>query len=232
VFCLHCIKIIMTINIAHTPLAEDEITIKTIEKAIYEAKITAIVAYEHGEINIVVSEPCFTLPLLTILKTHEELKFKMLIDICGADYLTGKAGKGIYTKSQHNIAPDKRFEVVYHLLSFKLNKRVRLKVCLNYLQKAQSITALFSAACWFERETFDMYGIEFENAEDLRRILTDYNFEGFPLRKDFPLTGFKQIRYDKTLGKIVEEPVNLQQEYRNFDFESPWKGAVYSIKNQ
>jgi NADH-quinone oxidoreductase subunit C len=123
-----------------------------------------------------------------------------------------------------------RFEVIYVLLSYKLNNRITVKVALDDGQKNPTATKVFSAAGWFEREAFDMYGIEFASHPDLRRILTDYEFEGYPLRKDFPLTGYKEVRYDETQKKVIYEPVKLMQEFRNFDFEMPWAGPHYSPK--
>lgn len=146
--------------------------------------------------------------VLQFVKEHEDLRFTILTDLFAADF------------------PDRleRFEVVYSLLSLKLNKRLLLKINLEENQSPPSVTAIFSAACWYEREAFDMYGIEFENCPDMRRILTDYGFVGHPLRKDFPLTGHVQVRYDAKLEKVIYEPVSLEQEFRNFDFSSPWQG--------
>jgi NADH-quinone oxidoreductase subunit C len=141
-------------------------------------------------------------------------KFRTLMDICGVDYPN----------------EEKRFEVVYQLLNMEDNTRLTLKVKISEGESVPSITRIHSGACWFERETFDMYGIEFSESHDLRRILTDYDFEGFPLRKDFPLTGYVELQYDATLEQIVKKPVNLSQEYRNFDFESPWENVQYQIK--
>jgi NADH-quinone oxidoreductase subunit C len=153
-----------------------------------------------------------------IIKLTQEIKhskkFRMLIDICGVDY-PSKA---------------KRFEVVYQFLNMEENLRLTVKLSLAENEKVPSITKIHSGACWFERETFDMYGIEFSDTHDGRRILTDYNFEGFPLRKDFPLTGFTELQFDPTENKIVQKPVNLSQEYREFDFESPWENVQYNIK--
>ena len=146
--------------------------------------------------------------VLQFVKEHEDLRFTILTDLFAADF------------------PDRleRFEVVYSLLSLKLNKRLLLKINLEENQSPPSVAAIFSAACWYEREAFDMYGIEFENCPDMRRILTDYSFVGHPLRKDFPLTGHVQVRYDEKLEKVIYEPVSLEQEFRNFDFSSPWQG--------
>lgn len=144
----------------------------------------------------------------------QNYKFRMLIDICGVDYPTNK----------------NRFQIVYQMLNLEDNLRFTIKLETDEKTPVLSIVKIYSTAGWFEREVFDMYGVRFDGNKDLRRILTDYDFEGFPLRKDFPLTGFKEVRYDHILGKIVEVPVNLSQEYRNFDFESPWENVQYSIK--
>jgi NADH-quinone oxidoreductase subunit C len=136
--------------------------------------------------------------------------FKQLVDICGVDY----------------PEQDERFEVVYNLLSLKHNLRIRVKVRTDENTPVDSVTSIFSAANWFEREVWDMFGVYFNDHPDLRRILTDYGFEGHPLRKDFPLTGFVELRYDETQKRVVYEPVKLQQDFRNFDFESPWEGMT------
>ena len=146
---------------------------------------------------------------IDFLKKDNELSFKILLDLFGIDMLTKE---------------EKRFEIVYNLLSLKQNRRIIIKIQLEDGQYAPTLVPIFANANWYEREAFDMYGIFFEDHPDLRRILTDYNFDGHPLRKDFPLSGFKQVTYDKTEKRVVYEPVKLEQEYRNFDFESPWKG--------
>jgi len=155
------------------------------------------------------------LDVVTFLKTNNETKFRQLIDITAVDY------------------PEKtqRFKMVYLFLSHKFNQRVILSFFLNENEPVSSLTKIFPAANWMEREVFDMYGIKFKNHPDLRRILTDYNFEGFPLRKDFPLTGHTEVRYSEDKKKVVYEPVKLEQNYRNFDYESPWEGTNY-IKEQ
>ena len=155
------------------------------------------------------------LDVVTFLKTNNETKFRQLIDITAVDY------------------PEKtqRFKMVYLFLSHKFNQRVILSFFLNENEPVSSLTKIFPAANWMEREVFDMYGIKFKNHPDLRRILTDYNFEGFPLRKDFPLTGHTEVRYSEDKKKVVYEPVKLEQNYRNFDYESPWEGTKY-IKEQ
>lgn len=150
--------------------------------------------------------------VLTFLRDDSNCMFKQLVDICGVDY------------------PDRerRFDVVYNLLSMKHNQRVRVKVGVAEGEAVPTVTGIFSTAGWFEREVFDMFGVPFEGHPDLRRILTDYNFEGYPLRKDFPLTGYVEVRYDDETKRIVYEPVKLVQEFRNFDFLSPWEGAAHN----
>ena len=145
------------------------------------------------------------------LKTNEKCKFKQLIDITAVDFLQ----------------KEKRFKVVYLLLSHENNLRVLINIEINEKTLVESITKIFPSANWMEREVFDMYGIKFKNHPDLRRILTDYNFKGYPLRKDFPLTGHNEVRYDENSKKVLYEPVKLDQNYRDFDSISPWKGTEY-----
>lgn len=166
---------------------------------------------------IIYVEKAEIISFLTFLRDDKNLSFKVLLDVFGADML------GIRQP---------RFEVIYNLLSLKLNNRITVKVALNDGEEIETVAKVFSSAGWFEREIFDMYGIIFKNHEDLRRILTDYDFEGHPLRKDFPLTGYKEVRYDDNQKKVIYEPVKLMQEYRNFDFEMPWEGATYQIQNK
>lgn len=147
--------------------------------------------------------------VLTFLRDDVNCQFKQLVDICGVDY----------------PEREQRFEVVYNLLSLTHNRRVRVKVPIND-ESVPSVVSVFSTAGWFEREVWDMYGIFFEGNPDLRRILTDYGFEGHPLRKDFPLTGFVEIRYDEEQKRVVYEPVKMTQDFRNFDFLSPWEGPA------
>lgn len=147
---------------------------------------------------------------LTFLRDDENLSFKTLLDVFGADML------GIRSP---------RFEVIYNLLSYKLNNRITIKVALNDKEKVETVAPVFSSAGWFEREVFDMYGIVFNNHSDMRRILTDYGFEGHPLRKDFPLTGYKEVYYDEKEQKVLYKPVELAQEFRLFDFDMPWTGS-------
>jgi NADH-quinone oxidoreductase subunit C len=151
--------------------------------------------------------------LVDFLKRDALCMFEMMIDVCGVDYPE---------RSQ-------RFEVVYHFLSMRMNQRIRVKVSTDEETAVPSITELHPSANWFEREAFDMYGIRFAGHPDMRRILTDYGFEGYPLRKDFPLTGYTEVRYDDLEKRIVHEPVELTQEYRNFDFLSPWEGMTSVI---
>lgn len=147
--------------------------------------------------------------VLKFLRDDPECNLTQLIDLCGADY------------PQRAL----RFDVVYHLLSMTKNCRVRVKVQAGEETQVPSVTGLFDVANWYEREAFDMYGILFSGHPDLRRLLTDYGFEGYPLRKDFPLSGHVEVRYDDDAKKVVQEPVSLVQEFRDFDFESPWEGA-------
>jgi NADH-quinone oxidoreductase subunit C len=151
--------------------------------------------------------------ILKFLRDDSACHFEMLIDICGVDY------------------PDRepRFDVVYHLLSISNNLRVRVKLGVAEEGAVPSVTALYSTAGWFEREIWDLYGVYFTDHPDLRRILTDYGFEGHPLRKDFPLTGYVELRYDDEQKRVVYEPVKLTQEFRSFDFMSPWEGAEYIL---
>ncbi|WP_262691569.1 NADH-quinone oxidoreductase subunit C [Kordiimonas aestuarii] len=151
--------------------------------------------------------------VLTFLRDNQECMFKQLVDICGADY-PGRT---------------KRFDVVYHMLSVQLNQRVRVKVETDADTPVPSVTDVFPAAGWYEREAWDMYGIFFADHPDLRRMLTDYGFQGHPLRKDFPLTGFVELRYSEDQKRVVYEPVKLKQEFRDFDFMSPWESAKYVL---
>ena len=155
------------------------------------------------------------LEVILFLKTNNETKFRQLIDITAVDY------------PENN----QRFKLVYLLLSHEFNQRIVLTYLINENEVIPSLTNIFPAANWMEREVFDMYGIKFKDHPDLRRILTDYGFEGYPLRKDFPLTGHTEVRYSEDKKKVINEPVKLEQNYRNFDYESPWEGTKY-IKKQ
>ena len=167
-----------------------------------------LIKFGQIQINLSVDD---LMPTLEFLKDNDSCQFRQLTDIAGVDF----------------PEREKRFDVIYHFLSFKHNARVRVKTQISENESIHSITQLFPAANWFEREAFDMYGIQFTDHPDLRRILTDYGFEGYPLRKDFPLTGNVEVRYDQMERKVIYEPVKLQQDYRNFDIQSPWEGTTY-----
>jgi len=178
--------------------------------------LTASLGSDVERFEIVLGEAVLWVPapaivkVMTFLRDDGKCLFQLLVDICGVDY------------------PDRpaRFEVVYNLLSLKYNLRLRVKVAAAEDQPVPSIASLHSTAGWFEREAWDLYGIYFADHPDLRRILTDYGFEGHPLRKDFPLTGYVEVRYDIEQKRVVYEPVSLRQEFRTFDFVSPWEGMV------
>ncbi len=165
---------------------------------------------ENEELLIEINEKDL-IEVVQFLKSNENFKFRQLIDIAGVDY------------------PDqeKRFQLIYLFLSHEKNIRIKLLIAFETKQIINSLTKIFPSANWMEREVFDMYGIKFKNHPDLRRILTDYGFKGHPLRKDFPLTGFNEVRYSEKDKKVIYEPVKLEQNYRNFDFESPWEGTNY-----
>jgi len=168
----------------------------------------------HNQIYLNINESNI-LNVVLFLKTNSETKFKQLIDITAVDY----------------PEKDRRFKLVYLLLSHENNQRVIIDFYVKENDIISSITSIFPSANWMEREVFDMYGIEFKDHPNLRKILTDYNFKGHPLRKDFPLTGHKEVRYSENEKKVIYEPVKLEQNYRNFDYESPWEGTKY-IKDQ
>ena len=176
-----------------------------------DAQVTdATVAY--GELTLGV-EAGDIIDVLTFLRDDVQCQFISFIDICGADY----------------PARARRFDVVYHLLSPRQNLRIRVKLATDDTTPVDSAVGIYPAANWFEREAYDMYGILFSGHPDLRRMLTDYGFDGHPLRKDFPLTGFVELRYDDEAKRVVYEPVKLTQEFRNFDFLSPWEGPDYVL---
>ncbi len=156
-------------------------------------------------------DPDDLIDVIQFLKTNLSTKFKQLIDITAVDY----------------PEKNKRFKIVYLLLSHEFNKRIQIDYFVNENELPSSITSIFPSANWMEREVFDMYGIKFKDHPDLRRILTDYGFKGHPLRKDFPLTGHNEVRYSQEEKKVIYEPVKLEQNYRNFDYESPWEGTKY-----
>jgi NADH-quinone oxidoreductase subunit C len=166
----------------------------------------------YGELTLT-AEADQIVPVHKMLRDDARCRFEMLIDISGVDW----------------PARARRFDVVYHLLSPRINQRLRIKVETDDATPVPSATSVFPAANWYEREAFDMYGILFAGHPDLRRLLTDYGFQGYPLRKDFPLTGYVEVRYDDVQKRVVYEPVKLPQEFRSFDFESPWEGPNYTV---
>ena len=172
-----------------------------------EAIVRTEIAF--GEINVY-AKADHIIPLLKTLQRDNHCRFEVLIDICGVDW----PGR------------ENRFDVVYHLLSPRLNQRIRVKIEANETEPVASAVGVFPAANWFEREAYDMYGILFSGHPDLRRLLTDYGFQGHPLRKDFPLSGHLEVRYDDEAKRVVYEPVKLVQEFRSFDFLSPWEGMT------
>lgn len=168
---------------------------------LYQLDVVDILSYQLSGNNL--------LSILKFVQTNEDLRFTILTDLFAADF----------------PERSKRFEIVYNLLSLKLNMRLIFKVYVSENEAISSVSKIFPAALWYEREVFDMFGVEFSDISDKRRILTDYGFKGHPLRKDFPLTGYVEVRYDETQEKVIYEPVKLDQEYRTFDFVSPWKGS-------
>tara|TARA_B100001123_G_scaffold72682_1_gene81658 strand:- start:301 stop:891 length:591 start_codon:yes stop_codon:yes gene_type:complete len=193
----------MTSLVSLEKIINSELTTK-----INESKI------KHNQLYLTIDNEDL-LDVILFLKTNKDTKFKQLIDITAVDYLENP----------------KRFKIVYLFLSHEINQRIILNYLINENEVISSLTKIFPAANWMEREVFDMYGIKFKDHPDLRRILTDYGFEGYPLRKDFPLTGNNEVRYSEDEKKVIYESVKLEQNYRNFDFESPWEGTKY-IKDQ
>jgi NADH-quinone oxidoreductase subunit C len=188
--------------------------LKDLGEHIASTQETAVTGWSiaHGELTIEIHRDRIE-DVLRFLRDDAACRFTSLIDICGVDW------------------PQRaeRFDVVYHLLSMHQNHRIRVKLTTDAESSVASVIEIFPVAEWFEREAFDMYGIAFSNHPDLRRLLTDYGFEGHPLRKDFPLTGYVEVRWDEEEKRVVYEPVELVQEYRDFDFMSPWEGAKYII---
>ena len=191
-------------------------SLEDLEKKINSELTTKINNSEikHNQIYLETDKDDF-LDVITFLKTNLDTKFRQLIDITVVDY------------PENN----QRFQLVYLFLSHEFNQRLVLKYSIFENEVIPSLTSIFPAANWMEREVFDMYGVNFKDHPDLRRILTDYGFEGHPLRKDFPLTGHTEVRYSEDQKKVISEPVKLEQNYRNFDYESPWEGTKY-IKEQ
>lgn len=165
-----------------------------------------------GEVTLTVARERIV-DVLATLRDDPACRFEVLLDVTAVDW----------------PPREDRFEVVYHLLSMRLNQRIRIKLATNETEPVPSVISVFPTANWLERETYDMYGVLFSGHPDLRRILTDYGFEGYPLRKDFPLSGFKEVRYDDEAKRVIYEPVRLTQEFRSFDFESPWEGVDYIL---
>ena len=190
--------------------------LESLEKAINSELTTKILSskIKHDQINICIEDNNL-IEVMIFLKTHSSTKFKQLIDITAVDY----------------PERDKRFKMVYLLLSHEKNSRIKIEFDIKEGEILSSLTSIFPSANWMEREVFDMYGVEFKDHPDLRRILTDYGFKGHPLRKDFPLTGHTEVRYSEDQKKVINESVKLEQNYRNFDYESPWEGTKY-IKEQ
>jgi len=178
----------------------------TIQAALPDQVIETQIA--HGELAVMVSAQSIV-KVLGFLRDNANCQFSMLVDVCGVDY----------------PEREQRFEVVYNLLSLEQNQRIRVKASVAENESIPSVVGVYSSANWWEREAWDLYGIFFSEHPDLRRILTDYGFEGHPLRKDFPLTGFVELRYDEAQKRVVYEPVKLTQEFRSFDFMSPWEGT-------
>jgi NADH-quinone oxidoreductase subunit C len=193
-------------GVAATAAAQTEILTPLGEEMAASLQVEAVVAY--GELSITCARDRIV-AVLTALR--DQYQFQQLLDICGVDY------------------PERadRFDVVYHLLSLTRNARIRVKVTTNETDPVPSAIGVFPSAGWFEREAFDMYGMLFSGNPDMRRLLTDYGFQGHPLRKDFPMSGYLEVRYDEEQKRVVYEPVKLTQEFRQFDFLSPWEGAEY-----
>ena len=192
------------------------INLEDLEKKINSELATKIKEskIKHNQLYVTINSEDL-LDVILLLKTNKNIKFRQLIDITAVDYPESK----------------KRFKIVYLLLSHEFNQRIILSYFISENEKISSLTKIFPSANWMEREVFDMYGIKFNDHPDLRRILTDYGFEGHPLRKDFPLTGHNEVRYSEDKKKVIYEPVKLEQNYRNFDYESPWEVTKY-IKDQ
>ncbi len=190
--------------------------LEDLEKKINSELTTKVLSSKinHNQIYLSINDKDL-LDVILFLKTNSNTKFNQLIDITAVDY----------------PEKDRRFKIVYLFLSHEKNQRLILNLFIKENELVTSLTSIFPSANWMEREVFDMYGIEFKNHSDLRRILTDYNFKGYPLRKDFPLTGYNEVRYSEDEKKVIYEKVKLEQNYRNFDYESPWEGTKY-IKDQ
>ena len=191
-------------------------SLQDLEKKINSELTTKInrTSVKHNQVYVEIDKEDL-IDVVLFIKTNQDIKFRQLIDITVVDY----------------PEETQRFKVVYLFLSHEFNQRLVLSYFINENEVILSLTSTFPSANWMEREVFDMYGVSFKNHPDLRRILTDYGFEGHPLRKDFPLTGHSEVRYSEDQKKVISEPVKLEQNYRNFDYESPWEGTKY-IKEQ
>ena len=200
-------------------LYKDKMSLTNLEKKINSELTTKINSsrINHEQLEIQIDKESL-LDVVIFLKKNNSTKFRQLIDITAVDY----------------IGSENRFKMIYLLLSHEYNFRINITFNINENEVVNSLTKIFPSANWMEREVFDMYGIKFNDHPDLRRILTDYGFEGHPLRKDFPLTGHNEVRYSEDTKKVVYEPVKLEQDYRKFDFDSPWEGTKYidEIKNK
>ncbi len=197
------------------PETLDSLTeIQAVLEVVFADELTEV-SLTRGELTIAVKRDNI-IDVLRYLRDDSKMQFWGLVDICGVDY----------------PEREERFEIVYHLLSPRQNVRIRVKTFTDEVTPVASATAIWQGADWFERECWDMYGILFTGHPDLRRILTDYGFEGHPQRKDFPLTGYTEVRYDDELKRVVYEPVELRQEFRSFDFLSPWEGTEYVLPNE
>ena len=193
------------------------ITVNDLERAINSSLTTSIIksSINFGQVYIDIEIENLISTIL-FLKTNDKCKFKQLIDITAADY----PGR------------EKRFKIIYLLLSHENNQRIVINFDIDDKVTIPSIVKIFPSANWMEREVFDMYGLSFKDHPDLRRILTDYDFKGYPLRKDFPLTGHNEVRYSENKKKVIYEPIKLEQNYRNFDFKSPWDGTKYNFDKE
>ena len=181
-----------------------------VTRALGSAVLDSTIAF--GELTVTVEREAIV-EVAAFLRNDQQCRFVSMIDVCGADY----------------PEREQRFEVVYHFLSPYTNLRIRVKLAADDMVPVPSITGVFKGADWFEREAYDLYGVLFSGHPDLRRLLTDYGFDGHPLRKDFPLTGFIEVRYDEERKRVVYEPVRLHQEFRSFDYLSPWEGTDYVL---
>ncbi len=193
-------------------LYKDKMSLTNLEKKINSELTTKINSsrINHEQLEIQIDKESL-LDVIIFLKKNDSTKFRQLIDITAVDY----------------IGSENRFKMIYLLLSHEYNLRINITFSINENEVVNSLTKIFPSANWMEREVFDMYGIKFNDHPDLRRILTDYGFSGYPLRKDFPITGHSEVRYSEEKKKVVYEPVKLEQNYRNFDYSSPWEGTEY-----